>query len=302
MVWVAIYNTNGPLNIILAHFGKQPTNWLGNTHTALGAVIFQTVIYIGYFMIILLATAMNIPKSFYEAAQMDGASTFQQEIHITLPMSRTRAKRPIEVDGYMSRFQSHPLGCFVNSLLGDQCSVDASAKQEGEHARMAILDPSFLYKAPPKLVASTGADALDHALESIWNKNATDATRNLAEAAAVEVLSFLPEVYACSSGKKPLDKAAYASMLRASTIAGAAFSITGTAAGHALSFVLSEDWHVSKKTNTRTSPAKSSRPQIQWLSEERLRQKPPWMWIPWSVTSWRESVIRSRTVGLTLNH
>jgi len=88
MVWVAIYNTNGPLNIILAHFGKQPTNWLGNTHTALGAVIFQTVIYIGYFMIILLATAMNIPKSFYEAAQMDGASTFQQEIHITLPMLR----------------------------------------------------------------------------------------------------------------------------------------------------------------------------------------------------------------------
>lgn len=112
------------------------------------------------------------------------------------------------------------------------------------HARMAILDPSFLYKAPPKLVASTGADALDHALESIWNKNATDTTRNLAEAAAVEVLSYLPEVYACSSGKKPLDKAAYASMLRASTIAGAAFSITGTAAGHALSFVLSEDWHV----------------------------------------------------------
>ncbi len=113
------------------------------------------------------------------------------------------------------------------------------------HAKIAVLDASFLYKAPPKLVASTGADALDHALESIWNKNAKDDTRALAEAAAIGVLTWLPHVYACSTREKPLDKQAFARMLAASTMAGAAFSITGTAAGHALSFVLSEDWHVA---------------------------------------------------------
>ncbi|WP_319758027.1 sugar ABC transporter permease [uncultured Sphaerochaeta sp.] len=89
MVWVAIYNVDGPLNAILASlFGMEKHNWLGNPDTALFSVIFQTVIYIGYFMIVLLASAMNIPRSLYEAAEIDGASTFAQEINITLPMLR----------------------------------------------------------------------------------------------------------------------------------------------------------------------------------------------------------------------
>ncbi|NCC64344.1 MAG: sugar ABC transporter permease [Spirochaetia bacterium] len=89
MVWVAIYNVEGPLNAILrALFGQESRNWLGNPDTALFAVIFQTVIYIGYFMIILLAAAMNIPQSLYEAAKIDGAGTLKQEFFITLPMLR----------------------------------------------------------------------------------------------------------------------------------------------------------------------------------------------------------------------
>lgn len=88
-VWVAVYNVSGPLNAILGKlFGMEAKNWLGNPNTALGSVIFQTVIYIGYFMIVILASAMNIPKSLYEAAEIDGASTLRQELHITLPMLR----------------------------------------------------------------------------------------------------------------------------------------------------------------------------------------------------------------------
>ncbi len=89
MVWVAMYNVTGPVNVVLGKlFGVMPRNWLGDPSTALGAVIFQTVIYIGYFMIVLLAAAMNIPKTLYEAAEIDGASTLQQEFRITLPMLR----------------------------------------------------------------------------------------------------------------------------------------------------------------------------------------------------------------------
>ena len=89
MVWIAIYNVEGPLNAILRTlFGQESRNWLGNPDTALFAVIFQTVIYIGYFMIILLAAAMNIPQSLYEAAKIDGAGTIKQELFITLPMLR----------------------------------------------------------------------------------------------------------------------------------------------------------------------------------------------------------------------
>jgi raffinose/stachyose/melibiose transport system permease protein len=89
MVWVALYNPQyGFINAILKLFGGEPRNWLGDPSTALAAIILTTVIYVGYFMIIILASVMDIPKELYEAAQIDGASTLQQELRITLPMIR----------------------------------------------------------------------------------------------------------------------------------------------------------------------------------------------------------------------
>jgi raffinose/stachyose/melibiose transport system permease protein len=89
MVWVAMYNTTGPINAILGKiWGITEHNWLGDPATALGAVIFQTIIYIGYFMIVIFSAVMNIPDTMYEAAEIDGAGTLQQEWYITLPMLR----------------------------------------------------------------------------------------------------------------------------------------------------------------------------------------------------------------------
>jgi len=91
MMWKAIYNPEyGILNKILVVFGLQnfTHNWLGEIETALPAIIIQQVLYIGYFMIILLAGIMAIPDSLYESAEIDGASPFQQDLKITLPMIR----------------------------------------------------------------------------------------------------------------------------------------------------------------------------------------------------------------------
>jgi raffinose/stachyose/melibiose transport system permease protein len=92
MMWLALYNADfGMLNVLLQKIGlgAWQQNWLGTIGTALPAVIFQELIYIGYFMIIILAGAMSIPESFYEAAQIDGANVWQQERFITLPMVRS---------------------------------------------------------------------------------------------------------------------------------------------------------------------------------------------------------------------
>ena len=122
------------------------------------------------------------------------------------------------------------------------------------HAHKAVLVQDFVVKAPPALVASTGLDALDHALESIWNKNAKADTLRLSIAAAIEVLSNIRAMYDASVAIKAgrevgeADYAAARRMLHASCMAGMAFNLTGTAAGHALSFVLSESWHVPHGT------------------------------------------------------
>ena len=89
-VWTALYNPqfgviNGILNALGIDAGR---NWLGDMSTALPAIILMTVIYIGYFMIIILASIMNIPKELYEAAEIDGATKIQQEFRITIPMIR----------------------------------------------------------------------------------------------------------------------------------------------------------------------------------------------------------------------
>ena len=89
MVWVALYNPQyGAINALVRLAGGESRNWLGDPSTALAAVMIQAVLYIGYFMIIILAAAMNIPMDLYEAAEIDGASTLQQDLFITLPMLR----------------------------------------------------------------------------------------------------------------------------------------------------------------------------------------------------------------------
>ncbi|MGD1821858.1 MAG: iron-containing alcohol dehydrogenase [Pleomorphochaeta sp.] len=111
------------------------------------------------------------------------------------------------------------------------------------HAKKAILNTEYIINMPPALIASTGADALDHALETIWNKNASDETRSLAVEVSIDIISNLLNMYNGAQNKN--QNVEYCrNMLLASAMAGATFSTTGTAAGHALSFILSEDFHV----------------------------------------------------------
>ncbi len=89
MMWAALYNAEyGAINQFLEMIGLENLthNWLGEISTALPSILIQQVLYIGYFMIIILASTMSIPESFYEAAEIDGANVLQQEIFITLPM------------------------------------------------------------------------------------------------------------------------------------------------------------------------------------------------------------------------
>ncbi len=89
MMWAALYNAEyGAINQFLTAVGLENLthNWLGEYGTALPSIIVQQVFYIGYFMIIILASVMTIPDSLYEAAEIDGASALQQEWHITIPM------------------------------------------------------------------------------------------------------------------------------------------------------------------------------------------------------------------------
>lgn len=88
MVWKWLYNYQfGLINHILNSLGLSGVNWIDDPKVAMIAIaiigIWSTL---GYSMVLLLAGLQEIPRDYYEAAELDGASPFQRFIHITVPL------------------------------------------------------------------------------------------------------------------------------------------------------------------------------------------------------------------------
>jgi len=90
MIWLWIYNPPfGLLNYLIRFLGIEQVAWLGNTRTAMPALIFMQVVMGGGSSIVLLSAAMNgIPTYLYEAAELDGARPAQVFFRVTLPLLR----------------------------------------------------------------------------------------------------------------------------------------------------------------------------------------------------------------------
>ena len=77
----------GALNDILTAFGGKPVDLLSNGNTAVWMMtIINTIQFVGVAMVIYLAGLQNISASYYEAAEIDGASPWAKFRGITLPL------------------------------------------------------------------------------------------------------------------------------------------------------------------------------------------------------------------------
>jgi multiple sugar transport system permease protein len=88
VIWRYLFHTRyGLVNWGLEQIGLHPVDWLGDPRWAMPTIIgFAVWKNFGYNMVIFLAGLQAIPKDLYEAARIDGASRWQQFLHITLPM------------------------------------------------------------------------------------------------------------------------------------------------------------------------------------------------------------------------
>jgi multiple sugar transport system permease protein len=76
----------GIVNKVLDGVGIGAVQWQSSTIGAIASVTITTQwVGIGLFMVIYLASLQGIPREYYEAAQVDGASAWQQFRHITVP-------------------------------------------------------------------------------------------------------------------------------------------------------------------------------------------------------------------------
>jgi multiple sugar transport system permease protein len=87
LIFMWIYNTDGLLNNVLAFIGLPTYNWLGDPAVALKAIMIMNIWSTApFYMVIYLAALQDIPQKLYEAAELDGANSWQQFIYITIPL------------------------------------------------------------------------------------------------------------------------------------------------------------------------------------------------------------------------
>jgi phosphonate metabolism-associated iron-containing alcohol dehydrogenase len=95
----------------------------------------------------------------------------------------------------------------------------------------AVIDPELMMAKPWSLTLATGLDALSHALESLWNRNANPVSAEYAVSASALILKTLPRLRDDLTNISLREN-----MAKAALFAGLAFSNTKTAICHSISY------------------------------------------------------------------
>jgi len=87
--WIFSENI-GVANKALELVGIAPVAWRSSAAGAMASVILTSLwINVGFNMVVYLAALQNIPREYYDASAVDGATSVQQFRHITLPSLST---------------------------------------------------------------------------------------------------------------------------------------------------------------------------------------------------------------------
>ena len=88
MVWRWLYNYYyGLFNHLLTGIGLDAVKWIEEPNLALFSIALIGIwSSVGYNMVLILSGLQEIPKDFYEASELDGASPFRQLVSITIPL------------------------------------------------------------------------------------------------------------------------------------------------------------------------------------------------------------------------
>ena len=126
------------------------------------------------------------------------------------------------------------------SVLTDtEKGVKAPMNTKYFYPKYALVDPELTYSCPAHVTAASGIDVLAHSLEAFYGKKHQPYTDLAAEKAAKLVFENLLTAY-----KEPNNIEARENMSLASVTAGMAFNLTQTAAAHACSYPLTQNFGI----------------------------------------------------------
>ncbi|MFX3636992.1 MAG: carbohydrate ABC transporter permease [Candidatus Pristimantibacillus sp.] len=83
-IWQILFDWNGSLNAWMNHFGYPRVDWMKTSAAQYVVMLMYLWKNLGYNVILFLAGLQQIPKDYYETAQIEGAGRFRQFFSITL--------------------------------------------------------------------------------------------------------------------------------------------------------------------------------------------------------------------------
>ncbi len=91
LIWAELYAPQyGAINYYVGYLVQNPPSWLNSFTWAMPAIALATIWWtVGFNFVILLAARQSVPERLYEAAKIDGASSWRAFKDITLPQMRS---------------------------------------------------------------------------------------------------------------------------------------------------------------------------------------------------------------------
>lgn len=86
-VFKFLFRDDGIVNNLLSSIGIEGIKWMADERfTKVPIILLMIYTAVGYNLIIYMAAIQNVPKEYYEASMLDGATGFKQFCHITFPL------------------------------------------------------------------------------------------------------------------------------------------------------------------------------------------------------------------------
>ena len=108
---------SGLLNKFIGLFGVEPIPFT-NDHPMFSVVVPGIWLGLGYITLVMLAGLNEVPKSYYEAATLDGANSFQMFFHITIPCMKNTLIYLL-VTSLVGNLQQYELSMMITGDLYD---------------------------------------------------------------------------------------------------------------------------------------------------------------------------------------
>ena len=135
LIWkTGIYGEYGVVNALIQLFGGESTIVTQQSSTALWALIMMGFPFVGSYLVF-YGAMMNIPSSYYEAAELDGITVVKRLVYIDIPLIMSQVKYVFILTfiGSVQNFGRTDL--ITNGLWGDKTPIFLMYKLMQEHGK-----------------------------------------------------------------------------------------------------------------------------------------------------------------------